>query len=55
MDKPFMTFLDLFAGIGGFRLALERNGHRCVGFCEIDKFPRITYKTNFDTKRRWSR
>ena len=44
-----LTFLDVFAGIGGFRLALERAGHKCVGFCEIDKFARQTYKANFDT------
>ena len=42
-----MKFLDLFAGIGGFRLALERAGHECVGFCEIDKFARQTYAANF--------
>jgi len=35
-----LRFLDLFAGIGGFRLALEQAGHKCVGFCEIDKFAR---------------
>src|SRR5690554_5525329 len=45
-----MRFLDLFAGIGGFRLALERAGHKCIGFCEIDKFARQTYKANFDTE-----
>ena len=45
-----MKFLDLFAGIGGFRLALERAGHRCVGFCEIDKFARRTYEANFNTE-----
>ncbi len=45
-----MRFLDLFAGIGGFRLALEREGYTCAGFCEIDKFARQTYKANFDTK-----
>jgi DNA (cytosine-5)-methyltransferase 1 len=45
-----MRFLDLFAGIGGFRLALERAGHTCIGFCEIDKFARQTYKANFDTE-----
>ncbi len=45
-----MRFLDLFAGIGGFRLALEQAGHKCIGFCEIDKFARKTYKANFDTE-----
>ena len=45
-----MRFLDLFAGIGGFRLGLERAGHECVGFCEIDEFARQTYKANFDTE-----
>ena len=46
-----MKFLDLFSGIGGFRLALERAGHECVGFCEIDKYARQTYKANFNTER----
>ena len=45
-----MEFLDLFAGIGGFRMALERAGHECVGFCEIDKYARQTYKANFNTE-----
>lgn len=39
-----MRFLDLFAGIGGFRLGMESVGHECVGFCEIDKFARKSYK-----------
>lgn len=29
-----MTFIDFFAGIGGFRRGMELAGHRCVGFCE---------------------
>jgi DNA (cytosine-5)-methyltransferase 1 len=45
-----LRFLDLFAGIGGFRLALEQAGHECIGFCEIDKFARQTYKANFNTE-----
>jgi len=45
-----LRFLDLFAGMGGFRLALELAGHKCVGFCEIDKFARQTYKANFNTE-----
>lgn len=45
-----MKFLDLFAGIGGFRLGMEAAGHECVGFCEIDKFARMSYKAIHDTK-----
>lgn len=45
-----MKFLDLFAGIGGFRLGLERQGHECVGFCEIDKFARKSYKAMYETE-----
>ena len=44
-----MKFLDLFAGIGGFRLGMERAGHECIGFCEIDKFARASYKAIHDT------
>ena len=42
-----MKFFDLFAGIGGFRLGMERAGHECVGSCEWDKYARETYKKNF--------
>ena len=45
-----MKFLDLFAGIGGFRLGMESAGHKCIGFCEIDKFARASYKAIHDTK-----
>ncbi|MBE2902463.1 DNA (cytosine-5-)-methyltransferase [Enterococcus lactis] len=45
-----MKFLDLFAGIGGFRLGMESAGHKCVGFCEIDKFARTSYKAIHDTE-----
>jgi DNA (cytosine-5)-methyltransferase 1 len=41
------TFVDLFSGIGGFRIALERNGGVCKGFSEIDKNAIATYKKNF--------
>ena len=33
-----MKFIDFFAGIGGFRRGMELAGHKCVGFCEFDKF-----------------
>lgn len=45
-----MKFLDLFAGIGGFRLGMKSAGHECVGFCEIDKFARESYKAIHNTK-----
>ncbi len=46
-----MKTLDLFAGIGGFRLGFERAGFQCAGFCEWDRFARKTYKANFNTKK----
>jgi len=48
-----MTFLDLCAGIGGFRLGLELAGFKCIGFCEIDKFAVKSYKAMFDTEGEW--
>jgi DNA (cytosine-5)-methyltransferase 1 len=41
------TFIDLFAGIGGFRLALERLGGKCLFSCEWDKYSRKTYEAWF--------
>ena len=38
-----MKFIDFFAGIGGFRRGLELSGHKCVGFCEWDKFATASY------------
>ena len=45
-----MKFLDLFAGIGGFRFGMESAGHKCIGFCEIDKFARASYKAIHNTE-----
>ena len=45
-----MKFLDLFAGIGGFRLGRESAGHECIGFCEIDKYARESYKAIHNTE-----
>lgn len=38
-----MRFIDFFAGIGGFRRGMEQAGHKCVGFCEFDKFAVASY------------
>ena len=45
-----MKFIDLFAGIGGFRFGMESVGHECVAFCEIDKFARASYKAIHNTE-----
>lgn len=41
-------FIDLFCGIGGFRLAFEKAGCECVFSSDWDKFSRQTYKANFE-------
>lgn len=38
-----MKFIDFFAGVGGFRRGMELAGHKCVGFCEYDKFATASY------------
>ena len=42
-----MRFIDLFAGLGGFRVALERLGHECVFASEIDSELQEVYTCNF--------
>ncbi|MCT3531295.1 DNA cytosine methyltransferase [Latilactobacillus curvatus] len=49
-----IKFLDLFAGIGGFRSGLEMAGHECVGFVEIDKFARKSYRAIYNTEGEWT-
>lgn len=53
-DAPYLpptdwafTFIDLFAGIGGFRLAFQKVGGKCVFSCEWDKYAKQTYEANF--------
>jgi DNA (cytosine-5)-methyltransferase 1 len=43
-----MQFIDLFAGLGGFNLALKKLGHECVFACEINKPLADLYKSNFN-------
>lgn len=48
MAKYKFRYIDLFSGIGGFRVALDSLGGRSVGFSEIDKFAIETYRSNFN-------
>ena len=41
-----LKFIDLFAGLGGFHLALESLGHKCVFASELNDELRILYKKN---------
>lgn len=46
-EKPKFTFIDLFAGIGGFRIAMQNLGGKCVFTSEWDKEAQRTYRANF--------
>ena len=48
MQTKKITFIDLFSGMGGFRIAFEANKCKCVFSSEIDKYARETYKNNFN-------
>ena len=50
-DSGAFTFIDLFAGIGGLRKAMESAGGRCVFTSEWDKYAQKTYLANFPDNR----
>ena len=45
-----LTFIDMFAGIGGFRSGMKQAGHKCVGFIEWDKYARQSYQAMYNTE-----
>lgn len=45
-----MKFVDLYAGLGGFHVALKRLGHECVFACEIDLVLQSIYEKNFGVR-----
>ncbi|MBV4203960.1 DNA (cytosine-5-)-methyltransferase [Bacteroides salyersiae] len=46
-EEPKFTFIDLFAGMGGFRLAMQAQGGKCVFSSEWNKYAQKTYLANF--------
>lgn len=46
-EKPKFTFIDLFAGMGGFRLAMQAQGGQCIFSSEWNKYAQQTYLANF--------
>lgn len=46
-NNTTFTFIDLFAGIGGFRIAFQEAGGRCVFASEWDRYAQLTYEANF--------
>lgn len=46
-NNPRFTFIDLFAGMGGFRIAMQANGGKCVFSSEWNKYAQRTYLANF--------
>ena len=46
-ENPTFKFIDLFAGIGGIRLAYQNNGGKCVFTSEWDTYAKKTYEANF--------
>lgn len=47
LNKPKFTFIDLFAGIGGFRMAMQNLGGKCVFSSEWDEQAQRTYMLNY--------
>jgi len=45
--NPKFKFIDLFAGIGGIRMAYQNNGGKCVFSSEWDSFAKKTYEANY--------
>ena len=52
--RKTIHYIDMFAGMGGFREGLTRAGNFvCMGHCEIDKYADRSYRALFDTEGEW--
>lgn len=48
------TFIDFFAGLGGFTAGLSQAGFRCIGYCEKDKYAVKSYRAiHLPTEKEW--
>jgi DNA (cytosine-5)-methyltransferase 1 len=54
LNKKQLTFFDMFSGIGGFKIALEKAGFKCVGYCDNDKYATKLYREFFNTEEEMS-
>lgn len=48
-----MTFIDFFAGIGGFHSGFEKAGIKCIGWCEFDKYAQKSYQAMYNMEGLW--
>ena len=46
-----LTFFDIFSGIGGFKIALERAGFKSIGFCDNDEYANKLYRAYFQNDK----
>jgi len=50
LNPSQLKFFDMFSGIGGFKIALERAGFKCIGYCDNDKYATKLYREFFNTE-----
>lgn len=48
-----LTFIDFFAGIGGFHSGFEKAGMKCIGWCEFNKYAQRSYRALYNTEGLW--
>ena len=55
IPNPKFEFIDIFAGIGGFRIAMQNLGGKCVFTSEWDKYAKQTYEASPATPRAYEK
>lgn len=48
-----LTFIDFFAGIGGFHSGFEKAGMKCIGWCEFNNYAQRSYRALYNTEGLW--